>query len=42
MRPLDVGALSNARYLEALGFLHMGLQSSRGTNFDTGIKLTGG
>ncbi|MGH9252529.1 MAG: NADPH-dependent F420 reductase [Acidimicrobiales bacterium] len=42
LRPIDVGDLSRARYLEGLGFLHMGLQMTRGTNFATGIKLVGG
>jgi hypothetical protein len=42
LRPLDVGDLSKARWLEGLGFLHIGLQVSRGTNFATAVKLIGG
>jgi predicted dinucleotide-binding enzyme len=42
LRPLDVGELAKARWLEGLGFLHIGLQMSRGTNFGTAIKLVGG
>ncbi len=42
LRPLDVGDLAMARWLEGLGFLHIGLQMSRGTNFTTTIKLIGG
>jgi 8-hydroxy-5-deazaflavin:NADPH oxidoreductase len=42
LRPLDVGPLANARWLEGIGFLHIGLQQSRGTNFATAIKLLGG
>lgn len=42
LRPIDVGDLSRAHYLEGLGFLHISLQMSRGTNWNTGIKLIGG
>ena len=42
LRPLDVGDLSKARWLEGIGFLHIGLQLSRGTNFATAVKLIGG
>jgi len=41
LRPIDVGDLSKAHWLEGLGYLHVGLQLSRGTNFSTGLKLTG-
>lgn len=41
LRPIDVGDLSRARWLEGLGFLHMALQMARGTNFSTGLKLIG-
>ena len=41
LRPIDVGGLSKAHWLEGLGYLHVGLQLSRGTNFSTGLKLTG-
>jgi 8-hydroxy-5-deazaflavin:NADPH oxidoreductase len=40
-RPLDVGELAKARWLEGIGFLHIGLQLSRGTNFATAVKLIG-
>ena len=40
-RPLDVGPLDRARWLEGLGFLHLGLQVTRGTQYDTAIKLLG-
>jgi NADPH-dependent F420 reductase len=39
LRPIDVGPLANARYVEGLGFLHIALQMSRGTQFSTAVKL---
>jgi predicted dinucleotide-binding enzyme len=42
MRPLDVGDLARAHWLEGIGFLHIGLQISRGTNFATAVKIIGG
>ena len=39
LRPIDVGPLANARYLDGLGFLHIALQMSRGTQFSTAVKL---
>jgi 8-hydroxy-5-deazaflavin:NADPH oxidoreductase len=39
LRPIDAGRLSNAHYLEGLGFLHIALQMSRGTQFSTAVKL---
>jgi 8-hydroxy-5-deazaflavin:NADPH oxidoreductase len=39
LRPIDAGPLANARYLDGLGFLHIALQMSRGTQFSTAIKL---
>jgi len=39
LRPIDVGPLNRARYIEGLGFLHISLQMSRGTQFDTAVKL---
>jgi 8-hydroxy-5-deazaflavin:NADPH oxidoreductase len=39
LRPIDAGPLANARYLEGLGFLHIALQMSRGTQFSTAVKL---
>ena len=39
LRPIDVGPLANAHYLEGLGFLHIALQLSRDTGFSTAVKL---
>jgi predicted dinucleotide-binding enzyme len=39
LRVIDAGPLANARYLEGLGFLHIALQMSRGTQFSTAVKL---
>ncbi len=39
LRPIDVGSLANAHYLEGLGFLHIALQMSRNTGFSTAVKL---
>ncbi len=39
LRPIDVGPLANARYVEGLGFLHIALQMSGGTGFSTAVKL---
>jgi NADPH-dependent F420 reductase len=39
LRAIDAGPLANARYLEGLGFLHISLQMSRGTQFSTAVKL---
>ena len=41
LRAIDAGPLANARYLEGLGFLHISLQMSRGTQFSTAVKLIG-
>jgi predicted dinucleotide-binding enzyme len=38
-RVIDTGALSQARTMEALAWLHMQLQFSRGTNFASAIQL---
>ncbi len=40
MRPLDVGELAMARWLEGLGLLHMKLAVAR-ENFSSGIKVVG-
>jgi predicted dinucleotide-binding enzyme len=40
-RPIDAGALSSARYLEALGFLNISLNASNGWQWQTGWKLVG-
>jgi 8-hydroxy-5-deazaflavin:NADPH oxidoreductase len=39
LRAVDAGPLSSARYLEALGFLHIGLQGSLGTGFGSAVKF---
>lgn len=41
MRPLDVGPLAQAHWLEGVGFLHMGLQVSKGWGWNTGVKVIG-
>src|SRR5690606_12104344 len=38
-RVIDTGALSQARTLEALAWLHMQLQFTRGTNFASAIQI---
>lgn len=38
-RAIDTGALSQARTMEALAWLHMQLQFTRGTNFASAIQL---
>lgn len=39
LRVIDTGALAQARTLEALAWLHMQLQFSRGTNFASAIQI---
>lgn len=39
LRPIDVGPLERARYLEGLGFLHMMVQQPLGTSFASAIKV---
>ena len=39
LHPLDAGPLKQARQLEAMGLLHMTLQSSLGTGFSTALKI---
>jgi len=39
MRPIDAGPLRRARELEALGYLHMAIQQSLGTNFASTVKV---
>jgi len=41
MRPLDVGPLAQAHWLEGVGLLHMGLQVSKRWGWNTGVKLIG-
>lgn len=41
LRPVDVGPLHVAHWLEGMGFLHMGAQSTLGRQFDTAMKLLG-
>ena len=38
-RPIDVGPLALAHNLEALGYLHMGVQQSLGTNYASAVKI---
>jgi predicted dinucleotide-binding enzyme len=40
-RPIDVGGLSAARYLEALGFLNISLNAANGWSWRTGWNLVG-
>jgi NADPH-dependent F420 reductase len=42
LRPIDVGPLAQAHWLEGIGFLHIGLQLRRGTGFATAVALIGG
>ena len=39
LNPIDAGPLKRARELEAMGLLHMTLQSSLGTGFSSAIKV---
>ena len=39
LRVIDAGPLANARQIEGLGYLHMALQGSLGTGYDTAIKV---
>lgn len=39
MRPVDVGPLRRARQLEAVGFLHITLQGTLGTNWGSAVKF---
>jgi predicted dinucleotide-binding enzyme len=39
LNPVDAGPLKRARELEALGLLHMGLQSTLGTNWSSTFKI---
>jgi NADPH-dependent F420 reductase len=41
LNPIDAGPLKQARQLEAMGLLHMTLQSSLGTGFSTALKIVG-
>ncbi len=41
LRGIDAGPLRRARELEALGFLHMTVQESLGTNYASTVKLLG-
>ena len=40
-RPIDVGALSSARYLEGMAFLNIALNASNSWQWGTGWKLVG-
>jgi predicted dinucleotide-binding enzyme len=39
LNPIDAGSLSRARELEALGLLHMTMQSELGTGFGSAVKF---
>jgi 8-hydroxy-5-deazaflavin:NADPH oxidoreductase len=39
LNPIDVGPLKRARELEAMGLLHIGLQSRLGTGFASALKI---
>jgi predicted dinucleotide-binding enzyme len=39
LRPVDAGRLARARELEALGYLHMAIQGSLGTDFASAVKV---
>jgi predicted dinucleotide-binding enzyme len=39
LRAIDAGPLEHARQLEALGFLHIALQGTLGTGFQSAIKI---
>jgi NADPH-dependent F420 reductase len=39
LNPIDVGGQARARELEALGFLHMTMQSTLGTGFGSTVKI---
>ncbi|MBI3173664.1 MAG: NAD(P)-binding domain-containing protein [Chloroflexi bacterium] len=39
LRPVDVGPLRRARQLEAVGFLHITLQGTLGTNWGSAVKF---
>lgn len=39
MRPIDVGSLCRARHLESIGFLHITLQQTLGTNWMSAVKV---
>lgn len=39
LHPVDAGPLRRARELEALGFLHMGVQEGLGTGFGSAVKI---
>lgn len=39
LRAIDTGVLDRARYLEGLGFLHITLQKTLGTNFRSTVKI---
>ena len=41
LRAIDAGPLERARQLEALGYLHMGIQDALGTGYSSTIKVLG-
>jgi 8-hydroxy-5-deazaflavin:NADPH oxidoreductase len=41
LRAVDAGPLRRARQLEALGYLHMGVQEPLGTGYASAVKILG-
>jgi predicted dinucleotide-binding enzyme len=39
LRVIDAGPLAHARQVEGLGYLHMAIQGSLGTQYDTAVKI---
>jgi 8-hydroxy-5-deazaflavin:NADPH oxidoreductase len=39
LRVIDAGPLAHARQIEGLGYLHMAIQGSLGTQYDTAVKI---
>lgn len=39
MRPVDVGPLQHARYIEGMQFLHIAVQGTLGTNWGSALKI---
>jgi predicted dinucleotide-binding enzyme len=39
LRVVDAGPLAHARQIEGLGYLHMAIQGSLGTSYDTAVKV---
>ena len=39
LRPVDAGPLRRARQLEAIGFMHITMQNTLGTNWGSAVKF---